>query len=144
MVDQEPLRSVQVVQRLDSHIPTPLLSTSVASTQLNPGKFGLSSGSSSARHVPSKPGSPAPIPPTTGIGSSGARGWGPIVNPRSNITKSSMAFGTTFVSGSGGNVASSRSITPDIGAGIRNTQPPVTKLLEENVDVPDNWEDDVQ
>ena len=140
MVDQEPLRSIQVVQRLDSHIPTPLLSTSIASTLPNPGKLGLGTGSSSLRHVPSKPGSPAPVLPLAGIGSSGARGWGPIVNSRSNITTPTLTD-TTLVSASGSGV-NSRSITPDIGAGVRNTQPPATKLSEE-VDVPDNWEDDV-
>ena len=143
MVDQEPLRSVQVVRRLDSHVPTPLLSTSVASTPPNPGKLGLSAGSSSARHVPSKLGSPAPVPPIAGMRSSGARGWGPIVSPRSNITKSSMVSGTTLASGSSRNVASSRSITPDIGGGARNTQPAVTELPKETVDVPDNWDDNV-
>ena len=51
--------------------------------------------------------------------------------------------GTTLASGSSRNVASSRSITPDIGGGARHIQPAVTELPKENVDVPDNWEDDV-
>lgn len=129
MVDQEPLRSIQVVRRLDSRVPVPLLSSSVASTPPNLGKSGPSAGSSSAW---SKPASPAPLPPMAG---SGARGWGPIVNPRSNIAASSATSGTA---GSG---APSRAITPDVGVGPR--KPAVIKMPEENVDVPDNWEDDV-
>ena len=108
MGDPEPLRSVQVIHQLDSHVPTPLLSTTVASTLLNPGKLGPSTGSSSMCHR-----------------SRGLLLWsllwqvwgvrvlvgGPIVNHGSNITKYSMASGNTLVSGSSGNVAFSRSIT---------------------------------
>ena len=141
MVDQEPLQRVQVVQRLDSHIPTPLLLTSIVSTLPNPGKLGLSTGLSCLRHMPSKPGSPAPVLPLASIGNSGAHGWGLIMNSRSNITKPSMLTDTTFASVPGSGV-NSQSKTLDIGAGVRNTQPPATKLSEE-VDVPDNWEDDV-
>jgi len=130
MVDQEPLRSIQVVRRLDSRVPTPLLSTYVASTVPAPpslGKLGPSAGSGSAWRVPSKPASPAPTPVAT---SSGARsGWGPIAHPKTaNVSTPA----------SSAKLVPSRSMTPDPSAGAKNAQ-----LPEENVDVPDNWEDDV-
>ena len=120
MVDPEPLWSVQVIHQLDSHVPTPLLLTTVASMLPNPGKLGPSTCSSPAQHVPSKLGPPAPVPPMAGMGSSGAHQWANHEHG-SNITKYTMALGNTLVSGSSGNVAFSRSITPNIGRGARNT-----------------------
>ena len=64
------------------------------------------------------------------------------MNPRRNITKSSMVSGITFVSGPGRNVTSWLITHNDIGTGARNTPSPVPKFPEENVDV-DNWDNNV-
>jgi len=130
MVDQEPVRSVQVVRRLDSRVPTPLLLTHVASTMPNLGKLGPSAGSGSAWRVPPKSVSPAPAPAPVAT-SSGARGWGPVAHLKTaDVSTPALSA----------KVVPSRSMTPDVSAGAKNVN---VQLPEENVDVPDNWEDDV-
>ncbi|KAK2464688.1 hypothetical protein APHAL10511_003264 [Amanita phalloides] len=139
MVDQEPLRSIQILRRLDSRIPAPLLSAAMASSV---GKLGLSSSSSSAWRAPSKPVSPAPAPPVPGITASGARGWGAIVNPRSTgVTVPPTIITSTSTPVPRATNIPSRSATPSLGVRVESMSEMQSR--GENMDVPDNWEDDV-
>lgn len=145
LVDQEPLRSVQVIRRLDSRVPTPLLSTytaSIAPALPNLGRLGLSAGSSSAWRMPSKPAaSPAPVLPVPAIAGSGAREWRSVVSggapPSTGASSAVSAVAHAALVVMDKKSVPSRSATPNVGV-----QTESTVVDEGNVSVPDDWEDD--
>ncbi|KAH7908223.1 hypothetical protein BJ138DRAFT_1158200 [Hygrophoropsis aurantiaca] len=158
MVDQEPHRSVQLIRRIDTRIPQPLLSTTIASTsQPNLGKLAdMRSGSRTPL--------PAPVPAPT----SGGRWTSVVSRPVSAAGTSGGGGGATTTAGKAGaqparsaNLAPAAptSIKPSSGAWVSPSvraqratagefvpqAPPQTSELkvESPHDVPDNWEDDV-
>ncbi|KAF8623001.1 hypothetical protein AX15_006593 [Amanita polypyramis BW_CC] len=162
MVDQEPVRSIQVMRRLDSRVPHPLLSTYVGSATTPPpplgfGKLGLSANANanSAWRVPSKPASPAPapapaptqvVPPVPGMTASGARGWGSTGNSKPATSAIPVVPGVPLsTSGVGGRSMPSRSTTPNVGSGAESAAAgiKIDKVGGGDESVPDNWEDDV-
>ncbi|KAG7446740.1 uncharacterized protein BT62DRAFT_948549 [Guyanagaster necrorhizus] len=122
MVDQEPHRSVQLIRRIDTRIPSPLLSSHVTPTRLpsrpNLGKLGNLRSAGVVSQPPSQPTATRPIV-------NAGRGWtGPV----------------------------SRSSTPHTACvpDLQNLRPasrPSTSVpqpqSEDTLDVPDSWEDDV-
>ena len=140
------------MRRLDSRVPTPLLSTFVSTSTSaaapNLGKLANVVNPSSTWRVPSKPGSLAPpaaaqvqvVPPVSGMTTaSGARGWGLGLTPAGNPK---VVTSTTVVVPAPAPLL--RASTPDVGSGTESTV--VAGAALGNVDdgsVPDNWEDDV-
>ncbi|KAF8067912.1 hypothetical protein FPV67DRAFT_1626152 [Lyophyllum atratum] len=124
MVDQEPHRSVRLLRRIDTRIPSPLLSsTIVTSVPAQPNLGKLADLRSTA---PSWRASPSPAPKPSGSGS----GWATPARPVS-------AAGT-------GNVQALR--LPASGGVTRAASParvPVVETPTTPVVVPDDWEDDV-
>ncbi|KAF8629368.1 hypothetical protein AX17_005664 [Amanita inopinata Kibby_2008] len=142
IVDQEPRRSVQLLRRLDTRTPTPLLSAHITSSMpaaRNLGKLvdlkSLSSAgaSSSSRRAPPKTGSP---PPISGIAASGVRGWGTGVGGTSSTPAPASALASSAAST--GSRVPSRSSTPKVGDPAAIIKGPVDVGDEE---IPDNWED---
>ncbi|KAF9266718.1 hypothetical protein L218DRAFT_921323 [Marasmius fiardii PR-910] len=159
MVDQEPHRSLQIIRRIDTRIPQPLLSAHIASfTSSGPslGKLGdLRSGTvaSSWRRPSPVPGASSSGVATTTSSLSTAtttKGWTSVV-ARSTQPSAINAIGSrsTPPPGRVGSPAPSRVAQPD-----RAATPPATTIQKSasNVslpaqsadvgEVPDSWEDD--
>ncbi|OBZ78433.1 FKBP12-associated protein 1 [Grifola frondosa] len=117
MVDQEPHRSVQLIRRIDSRVPSPLLSACSALQQL-----------------PRTRVSPAPTP-TPPPGSSSARGWTSVVTrypqPSPSPTAWSMPSGVK---------TPSRTAPSPIP--LRPVSAAPTPPVVPDEDVPANWEDE--
>ncbi|KAI0827026.1 hypothetical protein BC628DRAFT_1319106 [Trametes gibbosa] len=152
MVDQEPHRSVQLLRRIDSRIPSPLLSASVApastaSTGLGkladlrgPGLQPLSRpGSARTSATPS----PAPAPSSSGIGA--GRGWTSVA-VRPPVQPASSSWGPSPTLTARG-VPTPPRATPSPGpvrTAAATPVPVVPSTVNVNAeDVPDNWEDEV-
>ncbi|KAI0686090.1 hypothetical protein BC835DRAFT_1288606 [Cytidiella melzeri] len=145
MVDQEPHRSVQLIRRLDSRVPSPLLS-SAASTSTVPavslGRLAPLNASSSAQRATLPAGS-SRVAAQTSSGtpsSSAGRGWtavvaGPTVSSRPSPVPSPTAWLTE----------GKRPAGADTGASSRLAPPPVVSPAPVTPagNVPDNWEDDL-
>ncbi|KAG0702207.1 hypothetical protein DFH29DRAFT_922785 [Suillus ampliporus] len=143
MVDQEPHRSVQLIRRVDTRIPTPLLSASLASP--SPSILGKLTDLRAPKAVSSV---------TSGVGGwsqpkgteAGGR-WTAVVS-RPGSGSSSPAPGGS--SGSGGTQAgaASLSLKPSGGAWVSSSVQRAREAANqerdvEEVAVPDDWEDDV-
>ncbi|KIL58249.1 hypothetical protein M378DRAFT_27649 [Amanita muscaria Koide BX008] len=133
-VDQEPVRSVQIMRRVDTRVPDPLLSAHVATVAPpapNFGKLGLSTGLKGS----GKPGSTGqPVP---GMTASGPRGWGPSARTTPIGGASTGTGPTTPASVPRASLPPSRSATPQaVRAGNAGSVNSAT------LDVPNNWEDD--
>lgn len=130
IVDPEPHRSVQLIRRVDTRIPDPLLScvTAPALGKLTDLR---------ARSMPA----PAPGPPKPMVTSSGAtwgRGWSSVVTNQSQPVASTSlnpSIATPPV----------RSITPvrrEQTASPRKQDAPVEPTVQTDLHVPDDWEED--
>ncbi|KAF5387425.1 hypothetical protein D9757_007794 [Collybiopsis confluens] len=167
MVDVDPLRSDQIIRRIDTRIPTPLLSTYIASKSSSSslGKLGNLRAGTATVHAP-----PAITPP----GSRSAtplRGWTSVVAPPTATARAAAAVGpvsmlasTSAASPSPGTSTNpSRAATPPVFSPIPQTVPlskskasttatghTSLSVLREDTkkgdegdnEVPDDWEDD--
>ncbi|KAJ8519767.1 hypothetical protein ONZ45_g3310 [Pleurotus djamor] len=167
MVDQEPHRSVQLLRRLDTRLPTPTLSSHMASLRLTHSPYGssgkladvnLRSSSPSWRTVTTAPSSAAI--PTTGhkpVASAPPRAWG-AAPPRANasttptptvVTTTSNLIPAASASTPRGaspltlphSAHQSRSATPALST-QPNTIATGDAAAEPGTPVPDDWEDD--
>ena len=151
MVDQEPHRSVQLIRRIDSRVPTPLLSASAASLSTSSSTTSL--GKLADLRAPAiqmpRPGigpgrsqTSSPAPSQT----AGPRGWTSVVTqqPKANPAQNPIAW---MVEDNSSTSASGR-VTAAAPARARPATPsasvaPVSGPSGVGEDVPDNWEDDV-
>ena len=145
MVDQEPHRSVQLLRRIDSRVPTPLLSASVSTGGLGkladlraPGLQPLSRPGTAPSRV-----SPVPAQPTAG--SSSGRGWTSVVaRPAQPASPAPSSWGPaperakTPVRPAGSPAPSSA--PPRVIPVAAPAPAPAAQLLSP-IDVPDDWED---
>lgn len=155
MVDQEPYRSVQLIRRIDSRVPSPLLSITASSTSTSAGSSGLgrladlrspatlqsikpttSTASAWTRNAPPSGATPGSSAQTK------TRGWTSVVNQRS--TPKPDADPTAWLTGrSVGPVstqaASTSTLASRAGSSTSLALPPTSQAPE---DVPDDWEDD--
>ncbi|TFK41756.1 hypothetical protein BDQ12DRAFT_733207 [Crucibulum laeve] len=146
MVDQEPHRSVQLLRRVDTRIPSLLLSTYIASSGPPPslGKLAdLRSLKNSATSASSwRPVSAiTPKPSASGVmapvASGSQRGWTPVARPSSAGLASTSSHSTrTPTPTNTARSSAPRAPVPDV------VQPPAT-TGETDEAVPENWEDDV-
>ncbi|KAF8157144.1 hypothetical protein B0H34DRAFT_712422 [Crassisporium funariophilum] len=160
MVDQEPHRSVQLLRRIDTRVPAPVLSIFIGSSAPPPNLGKLAdlrairgsqspswrpTGTTSA-HPPSKPSTPVNAPQVGSGPVQAQRGWTSVVAragpssslaaPKPTASLAGLTVGSTGVGASsstshGGSASVSRLASP---ANV----PPVS-----NVAVPESWEDDV-
>ncbi|KAE9400329.1 hypothetical protein BT96DRAFT_648208 [Gymnopus androsaceus JB14] len=171
MVDQDPHRSVQIIRRIDTRIPNPLLSAYIASKFGNLGKLGnlrggpvgtgiasSNSGGSTNRSSHTEPW-PGPAPATT------PRGWTSVVaSPRAVVTPpmrstpsptaaSSRPSRTTVIPAPPkpaltqvellptSRASGAQGHTTTIEGSAATTIATGTEVAKE--DIPDDWEDDV-
>jgi len=162
MVDQEPHRSVQLLRRVDTRVPTPVLSAFIASIVSPPslGKLadfralkGTASNSSSSPWRTNGT-TPSPKPLTSGGGSvaptltpSNQRGWTavvanpvrPVAAPRPMVSQA----GTRAISQP---QAGPQSLFATGSSGSRTTSPAAVTMVPISFPkdpVPDSWEDDI-
>ncbi|KAG7093459.1 hypothetical protein E1B28_007135 [Marasmius oreades] len=161
MVDQEPHRSVQIIRRIDTRIPQPLLSAHIASSApsgASLGKLGdLRAGTvTSLRKPSSSGGGNSSVTPTS---SSTTKGWTSVVSRSAQAPTTSNAGVVrsmpTPPAVFGGPVRitqlASRAATPPAGTSQTQTQRsvgsvnvlvPVQPTAVDTGPVPDSWEDD--
>ncbi|KAK7437497.1 FKBP12-associated protein [Stygiomarasmius scandens] len=167
LIDQEPYRSVQIIRRIDTRIPTPTLSSHISSL----GPLASSSSSALGKLADIRLGSGAGGGPwrsatattTTGpvtakaqagagnASSSSNRGWTSVVAP--STTNTGPGSGTTSPWGGSRSTTplpQGRSAGPGAGSSVQRTPAAAPKVdngpgeegLREPVAVPDDWEDD--
>ncbi|KIJ63784.1 hypothetical protein HYDPIDRAFT_188240 [Hydnomerulius pinastri MD-312] len=168
MVDQEPHRSVQLIRRIDTRIPTPLLSQHIASTAPSLGKLAdlraprataaAGAGGGKWTAIVGKPAST----PASGSGSGHASPWGGTSPAR--VPSPALGSGArASASVSRAQPGPSRSPAPAASSGSATTTSTSTKptsgtgawvspsvqaqrakeAAEAKEDVPDDWEDDI-
>lgn len=137
MVDQEPYRSVRLFRRLDTRIPTPLLSSTITSPSAGPPSLGklvdmrssaaaLSWRSNSTQSL-SKPSMVLPSGPT--------RGWSSAATRQTSAATIPKSVHTPVPDGS--------VRTPSSRVSSSLTPAPSAPIVNAVSDVPDDWEDDV-
>ncbi|KAJ7512060.1 hypothetical protein B0H11DRAFT_1698808 [Mycena galericulata] len=133
MVDQEPHRSVQLLRRFDTRVPSPLLSAALAASGLPPSLGKLADLRAGATPSPnaapswraSAAAKPAPVAST-----SAPRAWGSAASAPTNVAATAPAE----------LVAAPPVRTP---ATVATTTPlPLPGTPQTPVDVPEDWEDD--
>lgn len=131
IVDPEPHRSVQLIRRVDTRIPDPLLSdvTAPALGKLTDLR---------ARNMPAPaPGPPKPI--VTSSGTTWGRGWSSVVTNQSQPVASTSLNPTTAT-------LPVRSVTPvrrEQTASPRKPDVSAEPTAQTDLRVPDDWEEDV-
>ncbi|KAI0360572.1 hypothetical protein OH77DRAFT_1470646 [Trametes cingulata] len=145
MVDQEPHRSVQLLRRIDSRIPHPLLSSVIAPAVPSSSSLGKLA---DLRGPLSRPGSsrvspsPSPAPGATASSAAGAgRGWTSVVARPPPAQLVASAWGPPTTASLQRPVRSTPSPGPPRTAPIAAPVP--TPAPANTEDVPDNWEDEV-
>ncbi|KIJ15343.1 hypothetical protein PAXINDRAFT_115013 [Paxillus involutus ATCC 200175] len=161
MVDQEPKRSVELIRRIDTRIPTPALSQYVASSGPSLGKLldlrataagpsrgvGVSAGRWSMVTAKSTL-APVPAPASPWGGTSPARVPSPAGSSGRGAvrTQGAGSSGSSGSSGARGGVGDKRSVwmSPSVQAQrAREGVVAVQKQDRDSQDVPGDWEDDV-
>lgn len=149
MVDQEPHRSVQLLRRVDTRVPTPLLSTVIGTSAPPPslGKLAdLRALKSAGAQSPSwRPAAPKPVPQSSSGGP--PRGWTSVVARPSSATplvapKPTTSLGGLSAASLGGGLARTPTPTHSSSALTLRRETPVDRASS-SVPVPDSWEDDV-
>ena len=148
MVDQEPHRSVQLLRRIDSRIPTPLLSASVSSVPTASSTTSLGKLADLRAPVaqmprqavgPARSQSSSPAPTQAARG----RGWTSVVaqHPRTHPGPVHQP------SGSGEDGVGTRGVMTTAVTALPAVPPPSVVVpaptSSDAGDVPDDWEDDV-
>ncbi|KAJ3566139.1 hypothetical protein NP233_g7178 [Leucocoprinus birnbaumii] len=143
LVDQEPHRSVQLIRRLDTRLPSPLLSATIQQPSSSPGLGKLgdlrnlrtssnppSSNASSSQLAPSataaswRPVStPSPRPivntPGTGAGAGGGAGWSAVVAPQPQVAAARLSSGWGAApTATGGSANASPSVSRPQSTGV--------------------------
>ncbi|KAI0635276.1 hypothetical protein C8Q77DRAFT_1054207 [Trametes polyzona] len=145
MVDQEPHRSVQLLRRLDSRVPNPLLSATVAPTSTSAGLGKLADLRAPGLQPLSRPGSArasaTPSPAPIAAPSAAGRGWTSVVARPLQSAPAASSWGSTPA-----RVQTPPRPTPSPGPPRTLATPtpapaPVPAVNPE--DIPDNWEDEV-
>ncbi|KAL6303220.1 hypothetical protein BKA93DRAFT_788613 [Sparassis latifolia] len=135
MIDQEPQRSVQLLRRIDSRMPVPILSAVAGVTpppSVHPPNLGkLADLRAPLPHRPS----PFSTPPPQSASSSARRGWTSVVAPPPRASPAADVWSLPASS----NVSRPPS-RPAVSPVPPVVQPPVVGNQPEYV--PDNWEDD--
>ena len=156
MVDQEPRRSVQLIRRIDTRIPKPLLSAAAAANNL--GKLADLRASPNVSPLPRTGVSPAAAP----VAPSPVRGWTSVVSAsqaqgQGHSSRPVGAYSSLVASNSSRTppvvspwnigltapiprVVQPTSFTSDLPS-LRNAAQPTPPPPHE--DVPDSWDDDV-
>ncbi|GLB39230.1 putative R3H domain containing protein [Lyophyllum shimeji] len=133
MVDQEPHRSVRLLRRLDTRIPHPLLSSTVAASTPAPPNLGKLADlrATTAASAPSwRASSAATAPKPSGSGS--VMGWAASLRPETSVNGATTQPVRLTTATASANVT--RASSPARPA----AQPPATPTA-----VPDSWEDDL-
>ncbi|KAG1811846.1 uncharacterized protein BJ212DRAFT_1448349 [Suillus subaureus] len=147
MVDQEPHRSVQLIRRVDTRIPTPLLSASLSSASPSSavlGKLGDLRAPKAVSGVTS--GSGVWAKPQPKVAEAGGK-WTAVVS-RPGSGSSSPAPGASSSSGGTQIGTATLSLKPSVGAWVsssvqRAREAASPDMDEEEEAVPDDWEDDL-
>lgn len=147
MVDQEPHRSVQLFKRVDTRIPSPLLSSSVAQSAMSSTSLGkLADLRAPVAQLPRPQAglgrSLAPTPPPSAP--AGARGWTSVVARPSSAQASAAPSPTAWLMGDSDR-ASSTSVAPPTRPRAAPTpvSAPVPSAPQASAaDVPESWEDE--
>jgi transcriptional repressor NF-X1 len=142
MVDQEPQRSVQLIRRIDTRVPAPLLSTTCGAPLPNPALGKLATNLRSPAALKTAP-ITAAGPNNTG------RGWTSVINraPAPALTAPQLndlaAPQPTSSRWSQSMLASAA--RPTLALKPASSVPALTTPVAaaESGDVPDNWEDDL-
>ncbi|KAF9075406.1 hypothetical protein BDP27DRAFT_1314952 [Rhodocollybia butyracea] len=139
MVDQDPHRSVQIIRRIDTRIPNPVLSAfitskSTASSATSLGKLVNLRGPAVANPVGGR------LTPSPGPGSATARGWNSAAaaGPSRSVVSATIPPKST-PSPVGGTISRPRTPAPSKPDAIEGANKGVETPQE---DIPDNWEDD--
>ncbi|CDO74094.1 hypothetical protein BN946_scf185043.g144 [Trametes cinnabarina] len=148
MVDQEPHRSVQLLRRLDSRIPTPLLSSVIAppSASSSLGKLADLRAPTASRPASSRA-SAAPSPTPGGSGGAG-KGWTAVVARQPQpAAASTTSWGSSLTPSAVSRAHTPARSTPSPGPPrVAAFVPPASVVPAANVkpeDVPEDWEQDV-
>ncbi|VDC07404.1 unnamed protein product [Peniophora sp. CBMAI 1063] len=135
MVDAEPHRSVQIIRRIDSRIPVPLLSTAIAQQPQR---------ASTTAAWGAKLVTPQPAPVT---GPAASRGWRSVVAQPGSVIKPAPPAPAPVASTSrlvplrpSTSTTRSAVTTPKASAPVSGSATPVR--LADVGDVPENWEDE--
>jgi transcriptional repressor NF-X1 len=145
MVDQEPHRSVQLIRRVDTRIPTPLLSASLPSSSPSPAVLGKLADLRAPKPVSSvTSGSGVWAKPQPRVADAGGR-WTAVVS-RPGSGSSSPAPGASSSSGAQASTVA-LSLKPSGGAWVSSSVQRAREAAslergEEEEAVPDDWEDD--
>ncbi|KAG2140668.1 hypothetical protein DEU56DRAFT_885849 [Suillus clintonianus] len=149
MVDQEPHRSVQLIRRVDTRIPTPLLSASLPSPSPSPAVLGKLADLRAPKAVSSvTSGSGGWARPQPKVAEAGGRWTSVVARPGSGSGSSSPAPGASSSSGGTQVGTASLSLKPSGGAWVsssvqRAREAASQEMGMEDETVPDDWEDDV-
>ncbi|KAF8738861.1 R3H domain, partial [Rhizoctonia solani] len=144
LVDEEPRRSIQLIRRIDSRIPVPLLSQASVPT---PSRLG-SLGDLRKPAIVTKPTTPGG--PVASAWRSGASG---VSDPNLNVAPRSMAASPGPPTSGNMPIGSSTTVwaRPNLGPVARTSVPPQTsrvatetlaRAVETREDIPANWEDE--
>lgn len=145
MVDQEPHRSVQLIRRVDTRIPTPLLSASLPSSSPSPAVLGKLADLRAPKPVSSvTSGSGVWAKPQSRVADAGGR-WTAVVS-RPGSGSSSPAPGASSSSGAQASTVA-LSLKPSGGAWVSSSVQRAREAASlerggEEEAVPDDWEDD--
>lgn len=151
MVDQEPYRSVQLFRRIDSRVPTSLLSSNVAQSSTASSSLGrLADLRAPVAQLPRSTGGPTRLtasgstPPPQVPG--GGRGWTSVVARPQSALPSPAPSPTAWLMG-GDRASSVTSAPPARSRPVPSPAPvhtPAAPTASASVgDVPDNWEDEL-
>lgn len=147
MVDQEPHRSVQLIRRVDTRIPIPLLSASLPSLSPSPAVLGKLGDLRAPKAISSMAGGSAVWAKSQSkVAETGGR-WTAVVS-RPGSGSSSPAPGASSSSGGTQVGAATLSLKPSSGAWVsssvqRAREAASLEMGGEEEAVPDDWEDDV-
>lgn len=154
MVDQEPNRSVQLLRRIDTRVPSPLLSSTIAQAASSTPSLGkLANLRAPVAQLPRPAAGPSRTIASTPTPPPGARGWTSVVarptsaqanaapNPNAWLLGGGAASGSAMPSGPAPAAASATAPRP---RPVPSPAPAHIPPVQANVgDVPDNWEDEV-
>ena len=145
MVDQEPHRSVRLFRRIDTRIPTPLLSSNLKPPQ-SLGKLAELRASPVQTSDTPTPGRSQTTTPVLGA-PSGGRGWTSIVARQQQSGQKPETNPTAWMTSTAPHVPKPFSNLAPTNQSHNPIQPsvptPVSVETEINEDIPDSWEDDM-
>ncbi|KAG1798823.1 uncharacterized protein HD556DRAFT_153931 [Suillus plorans] len=149
MIDQEPHRSVQLIRRVDTRIPTPLLSASLPSPMPSPAVLGKLADLRAPKPISSvTSGSGVWAKPQPKVAEAGGRWTAVVTRPGSGSGSSSPAPGASSSSGGTQVGTATLNLKPSGGAWVsssvqRAREAASLEIGGEEEAIPDDWEDDV-